>query len=135
KRFANRLHERVVRALTQHRERHGLQLSMYIEAAPLDEAELWPKLFAALDLISAHCPLWINRMSELGNSVHIRRIPGTRAMLTHGRYTILDPYLLADFFPAQIAASIVHEATHAALHAKGIPFDPQAPWKHERVCR
>lgn len=135
RRISQRLHARIVRSLTQSRERHGIALSMYIEAAPLDEEHLWPQLEAALDVIASNSPMWIRRMMRIGNSVHIRRIPGTRAMLTEGRFTILDPYLLADFLPAQIAASIVHEATHAMLHARGVAYDPQAPSRHERACR
>jgi hypothetical protein len=52
-----------------------------------------------------------------------------------GNATILDPYLLANFLPAQIAASIVHEATHALLHAKGHEYEPSNPHRHETVCR
>lgn len=121
--------------LTDRDERHGIELSMYIEAAPLNKEELWSKLHAALDLLALHAPTWLRRMRRLRNSVHVRRIPGTRAMLTEGQFTILDPYLLADFSPAQIAASIVHEATHALFHANGIAHDPNAPARQERACR
>ena len=47
----------------------------------------------------------------------------------------MDPYLLANFQPAQIAAAIVHEATHAKLHAVGWEYDPSAPARDELACR
>src|SRR4051812_2660225 len=106
----DRLNQKLIGRLTEHRERHGLALSMYIENAPLDTEDLWPKLDAALDLMAEHTPIWLQRMRQMKNSVNIRRIPGTRAMLTENRFTILDPYLLANFLPAQIASSIIHEA-------------------------
>lgn len=121
--------------LTERGERHGIGLSMFIEAAPLDTAALWPKLYAALDLIARHSPAWLGRMRKMGNSVHVRRIPGTRAMLTENRFTILDPYLLADFLPAQIAASIIHEATHARLRTSGLPLSEYGLAREERACR
>jgi len=121
--------------ITERGERHGVALSMFIEAAPLKTEDLWVKLQAALDLISEHMPVWIDRMRRAGNSIHVRRIPGTRAMLRDNRYTILDPYLLADFVPAQIAASIVHEAMHAWLRARELNWERISRAREERACR
>ena len=130
-----RLHAWHAARHTERAERHGIQLSMYIEAAPLDTAVLWEKLTAALDLIAAHMPIWVARMRVLRVTIDIRRIPGTRAMLVERTQIILDPYLLADFVPAQIASSIVHEATHAFLYARGKQFDAASPARDERACR
>jgi hypothetical protein len=121
--------------LTQKRERHGLPLSLYIGTTPLDRRELWQRLDLALDLIAAHSPQWLRRMRAINNSIHIRRIPGNRARLAQGQRTILDPYLLANFPPAQVAASIVHEATHAMLRYRQFRYDPAAPAREERACR
>lgn len=124
-----------IKLLTQKRERHGISLTMYVGGLPLDRAQLWPKLYEALDLIQEHSPAWIRRMREMNNSIHVRRIPGNRARLEGVRFTILDPYLLANFPPAQIASSIVHEATHARFRYHDIKYDPQAPAREERACR
>lgn len=123
-----------VRRLTEHRTRHGIAMSMYIEAAPLETRNLWSKLEAALDIIDEHSPVWIRRMVKTGISIHTRRIPGTRAMMQYPNM-YLDPYLLANFRPAQIASSIVHEATHGLIRSKGFAFNPQAPAREERACR
>jgi hypothetical protein len=125
----------LIEARTERREYRGVSLSMYIDSAPLDTAALWPQLYAALDLIAAHTPVWLRRMHQMGNSINIRRIPGTRARLINGNETLLDPYLLADFLPAQIASSIVHEATHARIRYYKIPFTAQKLAREERVCR
>jgi hypothetical protein len=131
--WTTRIRRRVIDLLTQRRERHGIALSMYIEAAPLDTQQLWPQLEAALDLIAHHSPSWLRRMRRMGNTVDVRRIPGTRARLIENRRTILDPYLLANFLPAQIAASIIHEAAHALMQWHGIQQVGRA--REERVCR
>jgi hypothetical protein len=131
----NAINRAAAKVLTQKRERHGIEMTMYIGSIPLDRAELWPKLYAALDLIATHSPLWITRMKEMDNSINVRRIPGNRARLEQNRLTILDPYLLANFAPAQIASSIVHEATHARMRYRGIAYDPKAPAREERACR
>jgi hypothetical protein len=125
----------VIDLLTQRRERHDIPLSLYIEAAPLDRRQLWRKLEEALDLIAQQSPIWLRRIRRIGNTIDVRRIPGTRALLVEHRRTILDPYLLADFFPAQIAASIVHEATHALLRSRRIAYRAASPAREERVCR
>ena len=123
-----------VKRKTEHRKRHGIALSMYIESAPLDTDDLWPKLEAALDMIAEHSPAWIRRMQKTGISINTRRIPGTRALMQYPNM-YLDPYLLANFLPAQIASSIVHEATHGLIRSKGFAFDPKAPAREERACR
>jgi hypothetical protein len=130
-----RIKEKLVEARTERRDYRGIALSMYIDSKPLDTAQLWPKLYAALDLIGEYTPVWLRRMQQMRNSVNIRSIPGTRARLINGNETLLDPYLLADFLPAQIASSIVHEATHARLRYYRIPFTAQKLAREERVCR
>jgi hypothetical protein len=132
--WLGRVGARTINALTEHRERHGIAMSMYIEAAPLSEADLWPRLEQALDLIAAHRSIWLERMRRAEVSVHVRRIPGLRARLQDGRFAILDPYLLADFEPAQIAASVVHEAMHAEMQARGLSGQMTRA-REERICR
>lgn len=134
-RSIDRLHRWYVERRTQRAEQHGIPLTMYIEAAPLDTRMLWTKLREALDLIAQHMPIWITRLREQGNAIHVRRIPGTRAMLTGERDIILDPYLLADFPAAQVASSIVHEAAHAFMRARGEQYDAAHPAGEERTCR
>jgi len=109
-----RLQRWVIARNTEKRERHGIPLSMYLGTLPLSSGDLWPKLEAALDLVAQHTPAWLPRMRAMSNEIHVRRIPGNRARLEQNRLTILDPYLLANFPPAQIAASIVHEGRRAS---------------------
>ncbi len=122
----------------QHRERHGIALSLFGATAGGETDGTWLNLEAALDLIAAHRPVWLERMRRLGTPVHVRRTPGTRARLvTAGeeRLTILDSYFVASFLPAQVAASIVHETTHARMRFCGIPVTGAGLAREERACR
>jgi hypothetical protein len=122
----------------QHRERHGVALSLFGMTAPGETDRVWLNLEAALDLIAAHQPVWLDRMRRLGTPVHVRRTPGTRARLVtvgEERWTILDSYFVANFLPAQIAASIVHETTHARMRFCGIAISEASLAREERACR
>jgi hypothetical protein len=117
----------------EHRERHGVALAVEAEA---DEAEaLWRRLDAALELIAAHRPVWLARMRRMGTRVLVRRTPGTRARLVDGELAILDSYFVATFLPAQVAASMVHEATHARLRFCGFATEALGLAREERACR
>ena len=124
-----------IREHTQHRERHGIPLSVYNETAGIETDNLWSQLEAALDLIASFSPTWLRRMQRMENRVQVRRTPGTRAKLVDERWTILDSYFVDNFFPAQIASSIVHEATHAQMRFCGIPFLAESLAAEERACR
>jgi len=127
-----------IREAAQHRERHGIALSLFGVADPGEADGIWRNLDAAIDLIAAHQPVWTRRMRRLGTPVHVRRTPGTRARLVtvgEERRTILDSYFVASFLPAQIAASIVHETTHARMRFCGIPLTGASLAREERACR
>jgi hypothetical protein len=53
-----------------------------------------------------------------------------RACLTELTFTVNR-----DFSDAQVAASILHEAMHARLHALGFPLEMQDRARQERFCR
>lgn len=57
----------------------------------------------------------------------------------HGNSVYLDAHRAAaicldSWDPAEIAATIVHEATHGYLHARAVPYRGRAMAFHERVC-
>ncbi|HEX8272789.1 MAG TPA: hypothetical protein VF615_09050 [Longimicrobiaceae bacterium] len=117
----------------EHRERHGVALAVEADG---DEAEaLWRRLDAALELIAAHRPVWLARMRRMGTRVLVRRTPGTRARLVDGELAILDSYFVSTFLPAQVAASMVHEATHARLRFCGFATEALGLAREERACR
>jgi hypothetical protein len=116
-------------------EMHGIAVSIRHDSREHDPRLLRAKLGEALGLIAAHAPVWIARMRRMGVRIHVERTPGTRAKLVDGKVSVLDSYFVHAFLPAQIASSIVHEATHARVRARG-PLPPG--WtlaREERMCR
>ncbi|HWK90325.1 MAG TPA: hypothetical protein VNP72_10025 [Longimicrobium sp.] len=133
--WAERAEVRLREARTERRELHGLRVSVVRDETYTDAAPLWAKVGEALDLVAAHRPVWIRSMRRLGVETVVERTPGTRARLVEGKTSILDAYFVAEFLPAQIASSIVHEATHARVRSRGIPNQPATIAREERLCR
>jgi hypothetical protein len=112
---------------------HDIPVSIDTDDTEFDEDTLRASLERALALIARHRPTWIRRMQRNGNVINVRLIPGLRARL-EDRSITLNPHLLATFSPAQIAASIVHEATHAHVRACGL-WHLMSRAREERMCR
>jgi hypothetical protein len=133
--YLRRSHAQVADELTDRLEAHGLELSVCNLLANYDSVRLQAKLQEALELIAVHAPVWIRRMQRLGVRIHVERTPGTRAKLLEGQLAVLDSYFVSTFLLAQIASSIVHEAAHAMVRARGIPFAQETLAREERACR
>ena len=112
---------------------HQIPVSIYTHDTEFDADALWPPLQQALDLIAHYRSTWIRRMQQNGNTINVRLIPGLRARL-EDRSITLNPHLLVQFTPAQIAASIVHEAMHAHIRACGL-WHLMSRAREERMCR
>jgi hypothetical protein len=80
---------------------------------------------------------------------HFRRMQRDFAMLLVERYACRGAYfpdqrtclveltftVNRDFTPSQVAATILHEAMHARLHAMGFPLEFEDRARQERFCR
>ena len=109
-------------------EAYGIAITM-----PADDHVVRTQLQRALDLVATYRTTWIERMLRHGNTIAIKELPGLRARL-EDRSIALHPQLLTDFTPAQIAASIVHVATHAHVRACGL-WHLMTRAREERMCR
>jgi hypothetical protein len=132
---AHAIYGRLTESLTERRQLHGIRVSVLDNSSKYDVKEIWARLVDALDLIAVHRPIWIGRMHRLEVGIHVRVTPGTRAKLLSGKLAVLDSYFVSSFPPAQTAASIIHEATHARIRATGVPFERTTLAKEERLCR
>jgi hypothetical protein len=126
---------RLAESLTDRRTLHGLPVSILHNSVECERENLWSNLTAALEVIAEFKPIWISRMRVHGVKIRVQSTPGTRAKLLPGPTTVLDCYFVGSHRPAQIASSIVHEATHARIRAAGIPFVRETLAKEERICR
>ncbi len=119
-----------------------LRVSVLNTRPDIDTSFVLARFAAALTLIDQYQP-W--RLRHLRRDVEHFRIaafpsrgvyfPGDRAVLTELSFLARD----AEFTPAQIASSILHEGVHARVHQMGVhlQFDPAARdmAREERLCR
>ena len=122
--------------MTQYRV-HGLPVTVLNTRPDIDESRVVDRLTGALDLIAAHAPRRLRRLRRDIAGIVVRRfpcrgafIPQTRECLVELTFTVNPRHSLAE-----IAASIVHEGTHARIAARCGPLPEQQRPHEERVCR
>jgi len=100
----------------------------------IDSERLFARLDDVLGLIETYQPRRYRRLTRDVAGFLVKRFPCRGAYLPEARACLVELTFLAnpDFNDAQIAASIVHEATHARLHRLGL--DVSGPVA-ERLCR
>jgi|SRR3989344_152174 len=98
---------------------------------------LFDKTHAALDLIRQHGPMRLQRMKRDLRGIWITYTAGNLAEYdSAGKLCLLDPaYLLrSDVTSGDVAATLVHEATHARLRAAGFGYETKSRARIENVC-
>jgi hypothetical protein len=100
----------------------------------IDTAKLLPRLDAALHLIARYQPRVYRRLSRDIARFVVRRFVCRGGYFSKTRTCLVELTFLGSgkFTDAQIAASIVHEATHGRLHRLGLQMPGSG---EERLCR
>lgn len=100
-------------------------------------ADVLKRLDQALGLIERYTPHHFRRLRRDFDRIVVQRyacrgayLPDERACLVELTFTVNR-----DFSPAQVAATILHEAMHARLHRLGFPLDMADRARQERFCR
>ncbi len=95
------------------------------------------RLDESLQLIERYVPHHFRRLARDFSRILVQRyacrgayIPDQGACLVELTFTV-NP----EFSPAQIAATILHEAMHARLHRRGFPLEMADRARQERFCR
>ncbi len=93
------------------------------------------RLGLALDLLHRHVPHHVRRMHRDFAGFLVERRAYRGAFLPQTRICLVELTFVVNrsFSPAQVAATILHEAMHARLYARGIAID-DGP-RQERFCR
>jgi hypothetical protein len=92
---------------------------------------------AALSLIQLHDPVRYRRLTQDLKRIWVRRLVGCLGQFDQSSWTCaLDSRFVQDgeTTAEMIAATIVHEATHARLHRRGIGYDEDRRLDVEEVC-
>ena len=120
----------------QHRIR-GLSVRIDNTRPDIDSARVLARLTAALDLIAMYAPRRLRRMEQDLLGIVVRRFPCRGAFFHRERECLVELTFTVNpqHSLAEVAASIVHEATHARIAAMcGSLPDQQRP-REERLCR
>ena len=134
-RFKQWTMDALLRAVSERRRIHGLDVWMINDGEFATSEALFDKMAAALQLIADHSPWRLSAMRRDFAPILLTRQEGFRAQFDALGNCGLDTYFVAMFAAEQVASSIVHEGVHARLRRGGnrVPRDLIA-WE-ERLCR
>jgi hypothetical protein len=115
----------------------GLRVRIENTRPDIDSADVLCRLGQALDLIATYAPRRLRRMEQDFAGIVVRRFPCRGAFFHQERECLVE--LTFTVNPrhrlAEIAASIVHEATHARVAAMCGPLPDHHRPREERLCR
>lgn len=118
-------------------EVRGFRVRLTNTRPEIDSGEVLERLGLALDLIAAHAPRRFRRLRQDIQGFVIRRFPcrgaffpQTGECLVELTFTVNPRHSLPE-----IAASIVHEATHARVASRCGPLPQSFRAREERLCR
>ena len=99
--------------------------------------EVFARLDGALGLIEQYAPAHFRRMRRDFAQIVSRRYPCRGAYFPQERTCLVELTFTVNpaFTLPQVAATILHEAMHARLHAMGVRQDRLSRAREERFCR
>ena len=123
--------------MTEHRVVHGFPVRILNTRPDIDTEQVVARLTAALDLIAAHAPRRYRRLRTDVAGFVVERFPcrgayfpDTGECLVELTFTVNPQHGLPE-----IAASIVHEATHARVARRCGALGANLRAREERLCR
>jgi hypothetical protein len=121
----------------EHRVIHGLPVRIVNTRPDIDTEQVVQRLTLALDLIAAYAPRRYRRLRKDFAGFVVQRFacrgaffPDSRECLVELTFTVNPRHALPE-----IAASIVHEATHARVARMCRTRSPEQHAQEERLCR
>jgi hypothetical protein len=123
--------------MTEHRVVHGLPVRIVNTRPDIPTEQVVRRLSAALDLISAYAPRRYRRLLQDFAGFVVERFPCRGAFFPESRECLVELTFAVN--PGhglpEIAASIVHEATHARIARMCGTLSPEQRPREERLCR
>lgn len=116
---------------------HTLPVTVSNTEPGIETSEVIHRLDEALNLIQRYVPSRYRRMQRDVTQLVVQRFPCRGAFFPAERTILTELTFLVNpsFTPAQIAASIVHEATHARVAASLRGAVANRRPREERLCR
>jgi hypothetical protein len=123
--------------LTQRHRIHGLPIRLINTRRDISSSQVLERLTQALDLIATHAPRRFRRMQQDLAGLVVRRFPCRGAFFPQERECLVELTFTVNprHSISEIAASIVHEATHARVARMCGPLPQEQRAREERLCR
>jgi hypothetical protein len=115
----------------------GLPVTVVNTRPEIATSQVVERLGQALDLIAAYAPRRFRRLQQDFAGIVVRRFPCRGAFFPRERECLVELTFTVNprHSLAEIAASIVHEATHARLARRCGALPPEQRAREERLCR
>ena len=122
--------------VTQHQIR-GFPVRVINTRPDIEVSEVVVRLTQALDLVASFAPHRFRHMHGDVARIVVRRFPCRGAYFPQDRECLVELTFTVNpaHSIAEIAASIVHEATHARIARRCGPLPEQRRPREERICR
>ena len=127
--------------MTESRIVHAIRVDVNNTRPDVSTERVFRRAEAILSLLESVQPWRYAHLQRDLGGILVERFPCSAAYLRATRTCLLELTFMANesFSDAQVAASLVHEGTHARLdhltERYGIMSYDEAPARHERICR
>jgi hypothetical protein len=116
---------------------HGFPTTIINTRPDIDTDDVVARLDGALALLAQYVPHHYRRLRRDFSGFLVERRAYRGAFIVASRTCLVELTFVVNrsFSLAQVAATILHEAMHARLHACGIAVTAQESHRQERFCR
>jgi hypothetical protein len=123
--------------MTEQHQVHGLRVRIENTRPDIESSAVLTRLSQAIDLIAAYAPRRLRRMQRDFAGIVVRRFACRGAFFYQEQECLVELTFTVNprHSLAEIAASIVHEATHARVAAMCGHLPEQYRPREERLCR
>lgn len=134
--FRSLLGTRAPSGVSRHEVR-GLPVIVDNTRPDISTADVVARLDRSLALIERHVPHHFRHLLRDFASIVVQRFACRGAYFHEQRACLVELTFTvnSDFSDAEVAATILHEAMHARLHALGFPLEMEDRARQERFCR
>ena len=115
----------------------GIRVLVENTRPDIETRDIIARLEASLGLIQEYVPHHFRHLQRDFNHIIVKRFACRGAYFYRQRACLVELTFSVnkEFSDAEVAATILHEAMHARLHALGFPLEMEDRARQERFCR
>jgi len=115
----------------------GIRVLIENTRPDIETRDIIARLEASLGLIQEYVPHHFRHLQRDFNHIIVKRFACRGAYFYRERACLVELTFSVnkEFSDAEVAATILHEAMHARLHALGFPLEMEDRARQERFCR